>query len=40
MFINAVRSNKTVDIDFTTACRTDVIIDDILAKTEVKEAYA
>lgn len=40
VFIDAVRSNKTVDIDFTTACRTDVIIDEIVAKTDVKEAYA
>ena len=40
MFINAVRSNKTVDIDFATACLTDVAIDEILSKAAVKEAYA
>jgi predicted dehydrogenase len=39
MFINAVRSNKTVDIDFAAACRTDVIINEILAKAEAREAY-
>ena len=38
-FIDAVRNNETVDIDFATACRTDLIIDEILAKAEAKEAY-
>ena len=35
-FIDAVRSNKAVDINFDNACHTDLIIDEILAKAEVK----